>query len=534
MANDPGSCNDSRVPHSTASRWSGDRGGAITWGALLAAVATWLLAAVPLVLWLVVSSRDHYFRDELYFVIAGRHPDLGYVDFPMMTAWLASVSDEIFGDSLGGLRVFPALAGSATVALTALMAREMGGGPLARFLAALATLVAPVFLATNALFGPDALDRTFWVAGCFVLARMLRHDDPRLWLVFGAIAALGLLTKMTMLVFGFAVVVGLLAGGRWRLLLNPWALGGGAIAFAGLAPYLLWQLKHDWPTLTFWANYGGKLADLSWGEFALQQILGMNPVALPLWVAGLYFLLFGWSGRSFRPLGLAFLAVLALCLITRAKSYFLAPAYPALLAAGGVLLADTRAAVRWLVIGPYAVLLAVSGVPMAIAAAPILPPDTTARILAIMGPERLRQEKNATAELPQYLADRYGWEEMVATVASVYHGLSPEEQREACILVGNYGRAAAIDFYGPRHGLPPAISGHNNYFLWGPRDCTGRVVITTGQSDRALRPIFRRIDRMATVTCAYCMPSENHLPVWVARGATRPMATIWPSLKHLD
>ena len=259
----------------------------------------------------------------------------------------------------------------------------------------------------------------------------------------------------------------------------------------------------------------------------------MNPVALPLWAAGLYFLLFGWSPRSFRPLGLAFLVVLALCLITRAKSYFLAPAYPALLAAGGVLLADTRAAVRWLVVGPYAVLLAVSGVPMAIAAAPILPPDTTARVLAIMRPERLRQERNATAELPQYLADRYGWEEMVATVASVYHGLSPEEQREACILVGNYGRAAAIDFYGPRHGLPPAISGHNNYYLWGHRDCTGRVVITTGQSDRALRGVLRRVDRVATVTCAYCMPSENDLPVWIARGATRPMATIWPSLKHL-
>jgi 4-amino-4-deoxy-L-arabinose transferase-like glycosyltransferase len=235
-------------------------------GAGLAVAVTWLLALVPLVLWLVVSRRDHYFRDELYFAIAGRRPDLGYVDFPMMTATLASLSQELFGESLVGLRLFPALAGSATIALTARLAREMGGGPLAQLLAALATLVAPVFL-TNALFGPDALDRTLWVAGWVVLARMLDRDEPRLWLAFGVIAALGLLTKMTMLFFGFAVVVGLLAGGHWRLLVSLWALGGGAIALAGLSPYLLWQFRRGWPTLEFWAGWG-KLADLSWREFA--------------------------------------------------------------------------------------------------------------------------------------------------------------------------------------------------------------------------------------------------------------------------
>ena len=452
----------------------------------------------------------------------------------MLTAILAAMSDEIFGDSLVGLRLFPALAGSATVVLTAMVAREMGGGRLAQFLAALAVLVAPVFIATNALFGPDAFDRTLWVAGTFVLARMLDRDAPRLWLAFGAITAIGFLTKLTIVHFALAVVVGLLVGGRWRLLVNRYALIGAVIALAGLSPYLLWQAKRDWPTLTFWANYGGKLVDLSWGEFALQQILGMNPATVPLWVAGLYFLLRTPAGQPFRPLGFAFLTVLVVCLATRAKSYVLAPAYPALLAAGGVLLADTRTAVRRLVVVPYAVLLAVSGVPMAIAAAPILPPATTARVLAVIDPQHLRQERHATAELPQYLADRYGWVEMVATVASVYRSLSPAERRETCILMANYGRAAAIDFYGPRYELPAAISGHNNYFLWGRGDCPGGVVITTGDTDRALRGAYKRIDRVATVTCAHCMPSENHLPVWVARGPTRPMETIWPTLKHFD
>jgi 4-amino-4-deoxy-L-arabinose transferase-like glycosyltransferase len=494
----------------------------------------WLPAAMPLILWPVVALRDHFFRDELYYIALGRHLDIGYVDIPMLTAVLAAVSHALFGDSLLGLRLLPAFAGSATVALTALTAAEMGGGAPAQLLAALGALVAPVFLATNTLFGPDVFDRLVWIAGAYVLVMMLRSDDPTMWPGFGAIAAIGLLTKLTVVFWGAAVVLGLLLAGRRRLLTDRWVLAGGAIAVAGLLPYVIWQILHGWPSLEFWSRYGGKLAELSSADFVLQQVLGMNPFALPLWGIGLYALLFGGLARPFRPLGISFLILFAFFLATRAKSYFLAPAYPALLAAGAVTLAGAGPAIRRFTVAPYTALLALSGALMAVVAMPLLPPEVAARVMSAMGPQQVQQERLAVAELPQYLADRYGWEEMVAAVADVYRELPPDERSRACIFMMNYGRAAAIDFYGPRYGLPKAISGHNNYFLWGLRGCTGRVVITTGAGDRALAATFDRIEQVATITCAYCMPYENQLPVWVARDPKMPGELLWPSMKHYD
>ena len=493
-----------------------------------------LLAAVPLILWPVVALRDHVFRDELYYIALGQHLDLGYVDIPMLTAVLAAVSHALFGESLLGLRLFPALAGTASIVLTGLMARTMGGGQGAQFLAALGALVAPVFLATNTLFGPDVFDRVVWIAGAFVLTLMLRRDDPSLWPAFGAIAAVGLLTKLTVVFWGSAVVLGLLLAGRRRLLTDRWVLAGGAIAVAGLLPYVIWQILHGWPSPEFWSHYGGKLADLSPADFVLQQLLGMNPFTLPLWGIGLYALLAGRLARPFRPLGISFLILFVFFLATRAKSYFLAPAYPALLAAGAVTLTDVRETMRRFVVVPYAIILGLSGALMAVVAMPLFPPEVTALVMSAMGPQKVQQERLAVAELPQYLADRYGWEEMVATVADVYRGLPSDERSRACIFVTNYGRAAAIDFYGPRYGLPKAISGHNNYYLWGLRGCTGRVVITTGNGDRVLSAAFDRIERVATITCVYCMPYENHLPVWVARDPKLPGELLWPGVKHYD
>jgi len=500
----------------------------------LAALPTWLLAAVPVVFGVLVSRQDHFFRDELYFMVASRHPDLGYVEFPMMTAVMAAMSDGIFGDSLLGLRLFPALAASATLVLTVLLVRELGGGRLAQFLAALGVLVAPVFLVSTALFGPDAFDRPLWAGGVFVLARMLRGDAPRLWLVLGGIMAVGLMTKMTMLDFALAIVVGLLLSSQRGLLRNRYALYAGLFSLVGLIPYLFWELKQGFPTLTLWATARGEMAHLPWSEFLLQQIRGLNPATLPLAAAGLCFLFLSRDGKPFRPLGLAFLVTLAVCVIARARPSFIAPAYAIVLAAGAVILAESPALVRRVAMVPYAALLLVTGGLVAIVAAPMLPPDSTARVLTRIHADRLPQAQNAVGDLRPYLAGRYGWQEMVATVASVYHSLTPEEQDEACILVDNYGRAAAIDFYGYRYGLPQAMSGHNNYFLWGTHACSGRVIITTGGTDRALRASFDRIDQVATVTCARCMPSENNLPVWVARDPLQPVAKFWPSLRHLD
>src|SRR5919199_6869389 len=216
------------------------------------------LALAKLLLHLLTNGNYGYFRDEFYYIAAGERLDLGYVDFPPFVAIAADISRFVLGDSPVALRFFPALAGALVVVLAGLMARELGGGRFAQGLAALATLVAPSFIAMGTFLSMDAFDQLFWVSAVYVLLLILKRDQPSLWLLFGLIAGLGLLTKLSMLSFGFGVFVALLLTQSRRHLLTPSPWLGGAIGIAFLLPYIFWQIEHGWPTLEFWENYGGK------------------------------------------------------------------------------------------------------------------------------------------------------------------------------------------------------------------------------------------------------------------------------------
>src|SRR3712207_3433504 len=296
------------------------------------------LALAKLLLHLLTADNYGYFRDELYYIAAGGRLDVGYVDFPPFVALVAAFTRWLLGDSLVALHLFPALAGAVVVVLAGLMARELGGGRFAQGLAALATLVAPSFLVMGTFISMDAFDQLFWVSAAYVLILILKRDRPGLWLLFGLIAGLGVLTKLTMLSFGLAVFVALLLTPARRHLLTPWPWVGGAIAALFLLPYVIWQITHGWPTLDFWADYGEKVDPASPIEFLVEQVLTMQPLTLPLWLAGLYYYLFSREGRTFRPLGLIYILLFALFAIQNAKFYFLAPAYPMLFAAGALTL----------------------------------------------------------------------------------------------------------------------------------------------------------------------------------------------------
>src|SRR5918994_7766533 len=294
------------------------------------------LASFKLLLHLVTNGNYGYFRDELYYMAAGERLDLGYVDFPPFVALVTAFTRLLLGDSMVALRLFPALAGVLVVVLAGLMARELGGGRFAQGLAALATLVAPSFLVMGTFISMDAFDQLFWVSAAYVLIVILKRDRPRLWLLFGLIAGLGVLTKVTMLYFGFAVFVALLLTPPRRYLRTPWPWVGGVIAFAFLLPYVFWQIEHGWPTLEFWANYGGKVDPASPVEFLVEQIVTMHPLTLPIWTIGLYYYLFSGAGQPYRPLGWIYIVLFVLFVVQNAKFYFLAPAYPMLFAAGGL------------------------------------------------------------------------------------------------------------------------------------------------------------------------------------------------------
>ncbi|MDQ3910379.1 MAG: glycosyltransferase family 39 protein [Actinomycetota bacterium] len=490
------------------------------------------LALVDFVAHMLVSGNYGYFRDELYYIEAGRHLAFGYVDFPPLIALVAKFLDLVTGDALWAIHVVPALATALIVLITGLMARELGGGRFAQALAALASLAAVTFLATGSLFSMDALDELWWVLASYVLILILKRNDSRLWLLFGLIAGVGLTTKVTMLFFGLAVVLGLLLTPARRQFGIGWIWLGGVIAIAFLLPYVLWNMANGWPTLEFFGNYEGSGGSL---EFLLGQIPGMNPFTLPLSLAGLYFYLGNQRGRSYRALGWTFVVLVLVLALLGAKPYTLAPAYPMLYAGGSIIVGQLSGRMGRLLKPVYVVLLLISAILLAPLAMPILPPSTfTAAYGSLSGTGDTAAGQDTQGAFPQYLGDRFGWENMTRTVASVYDDLPTEERARACIFTSNYGEASALNFLGGRYGLPPAISGHNNYYLWGPDGCAGEVMITVGVPKGDVEQIYTGVERAATITCRYCVPEEGDVAVYVASRPRFPIRELWPQAKHYE
>lgn len=507
------------------------------WSRREAAFPTAIALAV-LALQLFTANSYGWFRDELYYVACGEHLDWGYVDHPPLVALLARFAREVFGESLFAIRLLPALAGAVVVLLAARLARELGGGAPAQGLAALCVAVAPVYLSLFHFYSMNSFEVLFWTLGALVLARIARTGDGRLWLLFGLIAGIGLQNKHSMLVFGFAAFAGLALTPERRHFARPWIWLGGLLAFLLFLPNLVWQHLHGWPTLEFMDNAQRlKNVDLSPVDFLREQILMMNPLAVLVWLGGLGWLLLARRGRPFRLLGWLYLAALAVLLTQRSKPYYLAPIYTLLFAAGGVAWESwverlPAARLRPLAAGLMVLLVAAGGLiglPMAV---PVLPVEDFIRYSRALGVQAESGERHEMGALPQFYADMHGWPEMVAEVARVYHSLPPDEREVAGIFGQNYGEAGAIDVLGKAYGLPPAVSGHNSYWLWGPGSYDGRVLIILGGAEEDNRGGCPDLRRAGTVRCRYCMPYEDDLPVWVCRNLTPPLPELWPRLKE--
>jgi hypothetical protein len=341
-----------------------------------------------------------------------------------------------------------------------------------------------------------------------------------LWLLIGLVLAVALLTKLTVLYFGLALALALLVTPERRRLRTLWPWAAATIAFLGLLPYLIWNALNGWPTVEFWQVYGVRTNPLT---FLVTQIVQMNPIAVPLAVVGLFFYFRG-TGERYRLLGWAFVFAYLLLTVLRTKAYFLVPAYPILFAAGAVGFERVQWRGRLAWIRPaYVALLALVGVLLAPAVMPILPPATFASHYGVF---------------PQVLADRFGWESLTHTVEQVYAGLPPVRRAQACVLASNYGEAGALQLLGRPGRLPPVISGHNNYYLWGPGRCTGAVLITVGYSPsdlRSARASYAHITLAATQRCRYCVDYEQNLPIYVVTRPTGPsLARLWPSVKSFS
>ncbi|MCP4901781.1 MAG: glycosyltransferase family 39 protein [bacterium] len=494
------------------------------------------LVTLKVVLHIVTISGYGYFRDELYFLDCGRHLDWGYVDCAPLVAIYAKIG-LLLGGSLPAIRLLPLLAGGLLVWLTMMLAREMGGGRFAQALAGLSAIIAPAYLASASFLSMNVFEPLFWMGCIWVVLRIYRTGDSRLWIWFGVLAGLGLENKHSTVFFGVAVVIALLLTPLRREFAHRWIWLGAGVALLLFLPNMLWQIVNGFPTLEDLTNVkdAGKNVVLAPVDFIAQQILLIHPATFPIWLAGLVSLLVGRLSR-FRVVGLTYLALLVLMIVLHAKNYYLAPIYPMLLAAGSVRVEAwlehwriTRAGL-W----PRAAVLActaVLGAVLAPLALPLLSPVDLVSYQEMLGVAPPRTEVAHSGPLPQHFGDRFGWEELVEEVAEIYWSLPEEERSRTGIYASNYGEAGAINLFGPAHGLPSAISGHQNHWLWGTGDFDGDSLIWLQWRREWLEGLCGSVEQAGEHFNPWGMAEENR-PIHICRELSVPLEEMWHELKH--
>ena len=441
----------------------------------------------------------------------------------------------LLGDSLFAIRLLPALAGAAIVALTGIIARELGGRAWAIALACAGSLCALFNLAVGNFFSMNAFESLFWMGAVYLVVRIINGGSPTLWVWFGVLLGFGVENKHSTVFFGAGILVGLLLTPERRHFAKKYIWLGGLIAFVIALPNVLWEARYHWPTYELLNNiaHSNKNVALSPVEFILQQAVLLNPGTLPLWLAGLFWLFGSHDGRRYRIIGIIYLVTLAEFIVLHGKSYYLAPAYPMLFAAGGVAVERVFAArLKWFKPVFLGVIIA-TGALCAPLMLPILPPDKLVTYMQAIHMEPPRTETSHTGALPQIFADQFGWEEMVGSVAHVYHHLRPEDEKRAAIFCQNYGEAGAIDFFGPRFRLPPAISGHQNYFLWGPGDWDGEVILVLDTDDDDERELFGSVEDLGQIVSSpWAMPFERQRHIYLCRDLKMSVRELWTRVKN--
>ena len=491
------------------------------------------LGAVKLLAHLLVAGRYGFFRDELYYIVCGRRLAFGFVDHPPLTPLVARVSQALFGGSLLGLRVFPALAGAATVVLAGLIARKLGGGRGAQALAAVSVLCAPVVLNFDYLLTNNAFDILFWTLAAYLLTLILKDGRTRLWPAFGLVAGLALQNKYSIAFFVAALGLGFLLTPARKELVRGRFWAGAGVALAVFLPNLLWQVRHGLPFIELNRNaVASKNAALSPFQFLGGQLAEASPFVFLVVLIGLFYFLLGREAKPVRAFGWAYAALLAFFLLSRGKTYYMAAVYPVMIAGGAVALErfSTRFKRRWLIPACLALTIAggAVGAPFAI---PVLSPDGLVSYGLRLGIVPQAGEKEALWLLPQHFADQFGWEKLAEDVARIYDGLSEADKSVCGIFAKNYGEASAVNVLGRRFGLPFAASGHNSYWLWGLPPGRGEVMIVVGGDASDHLKSYREVVEVGRLSDKYAMPYENGRPIYLCRGLKVRLADVWLGVK---
>ena len=496
------------------------------------------LASAVLLLQLATANRYGYFGDEMYHMACGEHLQWGYVDQPPLIAVFAWLTRHTFGTSVFAIRIIPAFASFALVWLTGVLTRELGGGRFAQVLAALCSACAGVYLVLGHLFTMNVFEPLMWMGCAYVVIRIVKTGNQRLWLWFGLLAGIGLENKYSMTVFGFAVVVGLVLTREREAFASPWIWIAGVIAFLIFLPNLLWNIQHNFPFLELMRNIHTSGRDVVFtplGYLEAQMML-LTPVTLPVWVIGALYFFFWRTGKPFRVLGWTFVTVLVVLIISHGKDYYAAPVFPMMFAGGAIAieqLSQSRG-LGWLRPALVALILVgtIAFLPLMV---PVLSAEAFVRYQAKLPFKVQQSEKSMAYEpLPHIYSWCFGWEEMVVGVAKAYAMVPPEERADTAIFANDFAEGGAVDIIGPKYGLPKAIGGHQSYWLWGPHNYSGQTMIILGDTEQGARQWFDEVTVVEQLHHPYAPPWENK-PVLLCRKAKFTwLKDIWPKLKNWD
>ena len=431
------------------------------------------------------------------------------------------------------MRFIASIFGALSLIPLGLTVKELGGKGIAISIASAAFVVSPIYLAYCGYYSMNSIDLLLWNVAIFVLVRIKTTQNPRLWIILGAVMGLALLNKIGMLWFGTGLLASLILTKERKWFTTKWPYYAGVIAFVIFSPYIIWNAMHDWATVEFLGGTADKYSSQTIASFLAGQLLIHNPVNMIIWVAGIIFFLKLDKKRNGILIFIIFLTILSILLINgHSKPEYLAPIFPVLFIGGGLALehwTKNRKWIAYLVLGNQA--LGLAAAPLAI---PILPVASYIAFTRMAGMAPQTAEGHQLAELPQFYADMFGWENQVKAIAEVYHSLSKKEQATCVIMGDNYGRSGAVDYFSDKYDLPLSIGRHNNYWIWGPGQYNGELMLILSKEMGDKEVLFEEVQEFGTIYTKYAIPYENDLKVYLCRNLKQPVEELWPTLKNYN
>jgi len=504
--------------------------------------SAYLIALATVVLHLAFCHRFGYYRDELYFIDCAKHLAWGYVDQPPLVPFVTWLTGPL-GYPVWALRFLPGVLAGVTVLFGCAIARELGGRGFAQTVTALTIVLAPGLIGIAYGLSTELLSPAAWTALIYLTVRLVKTKDTRLYIPIALLVTLGMYAKYSIAGCAVALAIGLLLTGQAKLLRSRWLAIGVALALLLLLPNALWQIRHGLPMLEVIHNdqlnrhaLANGMADESPNRWInALYMLGLqfaynNPLFAPVWIWGLVWL---WRERPYRFLTAGYLLLLAVLIWTIGRGYYIQGFYPALFAAGAVALERAaNARPRWLK-AAVSTAIVIAGLPMLPLSLPILPLPTYMAYERAIGLSRPSPPDGKSHLINPMFADQLGWKAMTQTVAAAYWSLPAAQRRVTAVFADRYAYAGALDYFGPRYGLPTVISPNNQYYLWGTRGYSGRSMLAVGATDYwLLLRWFGSVRQIAVYRNDYRWMLEGPLPIYICTRPRAPLATIWPALKY--